>query len=422
MTAVIGILNKSAIAIAADSAATVTGGNGRKIYNSANKIFRLSKFEPVGIAIYNSSSFMSTPWEIIIKEYRRGLGKKKFNNLKDYKSDFFQFIKRKSYFSSKIDLLKYLYSYARQIFEQNLLKEIILPNEFDSFTVKKQEKYLNTELENRIIKLNNEIKTLPKCDSLLKLSQGEFNTYYSDSLNRFFDEIETALDFSLDDNLVKIPFKSLLFTYFTSSTFNSFTGLVFLGYGDLEYYPVCISCNVADVICDFLRISETKETTISDQNQAVILPFAQRDVIDTIITGINPTIKSLYEKLFERFLLEYNKTILSLEPKLETKLSSIKIDQIKLDFNLEVEKYLRSKIIEPTIDSITLLSKEDLSEMAESLIFLTYLKRRISFEEESVGGPVDVAIISKGDGFIWIKRKHYFNKDLNPHFFKNYNL
>ena len=46
-------------------------------------------------------------------------------------------------------------------------------------------------------------------------------------------------------------------------------------------------------------------------------------------------------------------------------------------------------------------------------IYMTYLKRRISFAEGSVGGPVDVAVISKGDEFVWIKRKHNFNKELN---------
>jgi hypothetical protein len=34
-----------------------------------------------------------------------------------------------------------------------------------------------------------------------------------------------------------------------------------------------------------------------------------------------------------------------------------------------------------------------------------------------VGGSVDVAVISKKDGFIWIKRKHYFQPDKNYHFF-----
>jgi len=34
-----------------------------------------------------------------------------------------------------------------------------------------------------------------------------------------------------------------------------------------------------------------------------------------------------------------------------------------------------------------------------------------------VVGPVDVAVISKGDGLIWIKRKHYFAPDLNHRYF-----
>ncbi|MEA1995293.1 MAG: hypothetical protein U9N18_03965 [Campylobacterota bacterium] len=43
-----------------------------------------------------------------------------------------------------------------------------------------------------------------------------------------------------------------------------------------------------------------------------------------------------------------------------------------------------------------------------------------SLESETAGGPIDVAVISKGDGFIWIKRKHYFKPELNPQFFANY--
>ena len=61
MTAVVGILNKQAIAVAADSAVTISGSNGRKIFNHANKIFRLSYGQPVGIMIYNSADFMQTP-------------------------------------------------------------------------------------------------------------------------------------------------------------------------------------------------------------------------------------------------------------------------------------------------------------------------------------------------------------------------
>ena len=49
-----------------------------------------------------------------------------------------------------------------------------------------------------------------------------------------------------------------------------------------------------------------------------------------------------------------------------------------------------------------------------------YLKIFLSLLVLGVGGPIDVAVISKGDGFVWIKRKHYFKAELNLHFLDNY--
>jgi hypothetical protein len=46
MTAEIAIV---AVALAADSAVTLRDPNNSKICNTANKLFMLSKFEPVGI-------------------------------------------------------------------------------------------------------------------------------------------------------------------------------------------------------------------------------------------------------------------------------------------------------------------------------------------------------------------------------------
>lgn len=85
MTAVVGILNKQAVAIAADSAVTIDGNNGRKIFKKANKVFTLSKYHPVGILIHNSASFMTTPWETIIKLYRRQLEEHSFATVREYR-------------------------------------------------------------------------------------------------------------------------------------------------------------------------------------------------------------------------------------------------------------------------------------------------------------------------------------------------
>lgn len=109
MTAVIGIINKSAAAIATDSAVTVTGPRGPKIFNRANKIFRISRIHPVGLMIYNQGEFMGTPWEVIIKLYRKHVGDKGFNTLEEYKVDFINFLHSNNFFCDHEQQKKMLY-------------------------------------------------------------------------------------------------------------------------------------------------------------------------------------------------------------------------------------------------------------------------------------------------------------------------
>ena len=85
-----------------------------------------------------------------------------------------------------------------------------------------------------------------------------------------------------------------------------------------------------------------------------------------------------------------------------------------------LEDWRKRVFVDPVLDMISSLPKEELATIAESLVNLVSFRQKVTMEQETVGGPVDVALISRGDGFIWIKRKHYFDKNLNPHFFTTY--
>lgn len=61
MTAVVGILNKRGIAIAADSAVTMNRRRNEKIANSANKMLRLCSATPISVMITGNAGFLSTP-------------------------------------------------------------------------------------------------------------------------------------------------------------------------------------------------------------------------------------------------------------------------------------------------------------------------------------------------------------------------
>ena len=140
------------------------------------------------------------------------------------------------------------------------------------------------------------------------------------------------------------------------------------------------------------------------------------------IEGIDPNIEQVFKASFSKVIHGYNNLLVSVieDEKIKQIIKDIDTDKLNEIFAEHIIEAKRVWQIAPTIDTVEILSKEDLAEMAESLIYLTFLKRRTSSSEESVGGPIDVAIISKGDGFIWKNRKHYFEKELNQHFFSNY--
>ncbi|MBI1218930.1 MAG: hypothetical protein GC186_10310 [Rhodobacteraceae bacterium] len=73
-------------------------------------------------------------------------------------------------------------------------------------------------------------------------------------------------------------------------------------------------------------------------------------------------------------------------------------------------------------DMIQFMPKPELAKMAEAPIDLTSMKRKVTVGVETVGGPVDVAVISKSEGFVWVKRKHYFPPDLNSGYFNRINV
>ena len=44
---------------------------------------------------------------------------------------------------------------------------------------------------------------------------------------------------------------------------------------------------------------------------------------------------------------------------------------------------------------------------------LESLKEKVTRGTQSVGGPIDVAVITKAEGLVWLKRKLYFDAGLN---------
>lgn len=57
---------------------------------------------------------------------------------------------------------------------------------------------------------------------------------------------------------------------------------------------------------------------------------------------------------------------------------------------------------------------QDAIDLAAFLVEYTIQVSRFSPGAPTVGGPVEVAAISKHEGFKWVRRKHYYSSELNP--------
>ncbi|AJH83024.1 hypothetical protein FOC88_08205 [Bacillus thuringiensis] len=425
MTAEIAVLNKTGVALAADSAVTIGTTGAQKVYNSANKLFTLSKYQPVGIMIYGGASFMGIPWENLIKMYRKKLGTTIFNELRDYCNDFIDFLENDSLVKQYIGE----HSSVQSIFNFFLLELLEEVNEI--INTKFQGTGLGDSDVAHIISgiLDEKVTNLRGSESI----EGFDDNFVEDFKGKHADDIHTVLGHTIYIDMdVELKEKFVTWaTYLMCSKYFSdrVSGVVIAGFGDKEVFPSLYEYNVEGIFCDKLKYLLNDSNIIGAErgdgkSTASIVPFAQKEMVYSFLTGINPDLSGVINQCLNNIFNQYDQVLsnrLNVSFTQEQQKIIQETGQMALElFQKELTDAKRKHYIQPILDIVEVLPKEELAAMAEALVNLTSFKRRVTAEAETVGGPIDVAVITKGDGFVWITRKHYFNSDLNYLFFQNY--
>ena len=89
------------------------------------------------------------------------------------------------------------------------------------------------------------------------------------------------------------------------------------------------------------------------------------------------------------------------------KIQEIDLSDINSDYCEAMHGHIHEDFVEGLVDAVDSFNIENMANMAESLISITNLQRHITSSEETVGGPIDVAVITRADGFSWIKHKQW---------------
>jgi len=425
MTAEIAVLNKLAVALAADSAVTIKSPEKTKIFRTVNKLFALSKHHPVGIMVHGNAEFMGVPWEVIIKAYRENLGTQSFATLKEYLEDFIGTVQT----DSLLNLVEEERGFVRNTI-QRALREVRDDINRQVERVLQRRKIADEEVASivgEVLKARLGPRSLLKDVGSLPVDHGEkIAAKYGPELDKTVSEVFGGLPIDQD---AASQLRDYAIGLFTKDSFppDQTSGIVVAGFGTRDIYPSVEWIDLQGRVEGVLKSRAHESTKVRVGLGAAIAPFAQREEVDAFMMGVNPKYFSAVSSFFRKLLDDYPEKILATltgmgdveRQNLLEKWKAVSLESVAR-FHEGMQEFSSETFTDPIMSAVEALPKDELATMAETLVNLTSFKRKVTLDDETVGGAIDVAVISKGDGFVWIKRKHYFNLELNPHFTTQY--
>jgi hypothetical protein len=403
VTTEIAIMNRQAIALAADSAVTI---GRQRVWKNANKLFSLAPFNDIAIMANGSGEFVGFPWETIIKSYRLKVGRRAFQTVDACAKDFISFLRSGPFNNIGLEKVSINYLFVKEI--ERLRAKCCPDGPKGAFRDALRGEINNArgKAEKQNIVLHESLDAVFSAD-ILQFCNETFKCHIPKGILKSIEILCGEI-------------------YRRSIVSGAETGLAFAGFGSDEYFPSLISYIVDGKYNTIVRAWYDEESShdINEQNasEGVIVPFGQYDIATLFLEGIASShlrwmrayAKKVLKQKSDQLIKDYVKD--DSERVVEAELQKKSDDIIISEFTKEFDSYKDKSLVQPIMKVVSSLPKEEMAIMAESLVELTALRRRVDSPVESVGGPIDVMIISKGDGLVWIKRKHYFDISFNRDF------
>ncbi len=412
VTSEVLILNKHAIVLGADSAVTTSGAESKqsRYSKSANKIFEIAQNGSVAATIYGNSHIDLVPWELAIKLFRRHLGKTTFSKVSEYSTALLEFLKANdTLFPQELRS-----SWVEQQFDSSL--KLVVEGAKSS-----SPKLVNAELPvaDRALLWATEVKrirelltsksmsaslTQPELDALLK--------NLTPWVARAQSQIDAVPALSAV-NATELAELGHMARYFFPEMILGTTGVVIAGYGEDQIFPAYEHLNIYGHVGGELSFLRLNGFEVTHRESAMIQPLAQASMINMFTEGFSPSLEQILskegEKVFNSVFIELASRGIAVDQATQAAI----VQKCHPEFMHGWKRENWTENFNPLLGVIQNLSVQEMAHLAESLLGLESLKERVTSASESVGGPIDVAAITKSEGLVWIKRKHYFDASLN---------
>ena len=302
MTAEVALLNKAAVALAADSAMTLAGTG--KIY-PANKLFALSGREPVGIMFYNSAEFMGVPWETLIKEYRHKLGGTNKERVTEYLDDFLEFIQNEDICTKEqqLDNAVRIASDRFAIIQNKAFNEIVSDaSKKKRLSVRNEGNMIRKTIEEELAIMENSGESSSmeavNSDHIARVCR----TQIKNAIDRIFRGLNVfKTDIRLFSQVFKLALKS-------SELSRGSSGIVVTGFGRKDIFPTLVEVTTDGMIGGKLKVNKKRYCEIGRGGiYSAIMPFAQSEMVQRFMEGIDPDLLYYLKNSMEELLFQFGR-------------------------------------------------------------------------------------------------------------------
>lgn len=400
MTCEICVMNRYAAVLAADSASTVTEWVDDRLetryFKGANKIFQLSHHQPVGVMIFNSADLLHVPWEILIKGFRDELGTDSFDDLDGYAGRFFSFLDGNTRYFSEAAQQEQIAAAAQRAAVRFVFSAVDdLAALSDSGNVLK--------LQNAIRARQAATETMPLPRRLPESLLQAAHAKHRDAISQKFGDY-LLLAAPIRQSLAALALNEV---FKRPEDFLGTAGLVFTGFGNNDIFPRMVEYRSSGMLGGRQIIDEVKREAIDPNTPAALNAFAQTSMSDTFTLGFS---KDIYIALMDSLsvkLQEFAQALCRATGSDPARVAGLyeMISHTSSGISDNWFDRARREHADPLKRVLGALPVNEIAELAETLINLQALKEKVTKPSASVGGPVDVAAITRNEGFVWIKRK-----------------
>lgn len=395
MTAEVAIANKMAVALAADSAAT---SSSNKIYSSQKLFPLLEQHHAVGVMIFQNSEFMGIPWETIISMYRQSHGNAPQPTIQCYVHDFLEYIGKEPFCTEaqeSANILSIVGGALRLV--RRRADELLT-------TTSDHGRSLSQALKEWLAQAVQEGLS----PSMEGVSPAEISAHHKRALAKLTTETFGGYDLGeaereLIESVVQRSLVSKPLSF-------HFSGVVFAGFGEDEMFPSLVDVTTEGMVGGKLK-HHTHEALDIGRNgdPAVVRAFAQGDMVQRFMEGVDPQFLAY---LHETMGVAANRIVADASRAMGFDLGQQHRRLIRRLVEEQVEHYFQmaglfrqQRFVQPIFANLRDQPRHELADLAEALVNLTALKTRVTDVVETVGGPIDVAVISKGEGFVWTRHQ-----------------